>query len=73
MRVANNSALGRPKPIYSSPLALCCISLVYELRNLNQDSLLLPFTFKQGLATLRVDWSVSFEVRKTGEYYITTV
>jgi hypothetical protein len=57
--VANNSALGRKHLYKRAFLALSCICLVYELRNLDQDSSLLPFTFEQGLATLLVEETVS--------------
>jgi hypothetical protein len=43
---------------------MSCICLVYEERNLDQDSLLHPFNSVQGLATLLVEKTVSTDSQR---------
>ena len=53
--VGNNSASGRKHLYIPGFLAVSCIFLVYEGRNLDQNSPLLPFNSWQGLATLHLE------------------
>lgn len=58
INVANSSALDRTHLYKPAFLAMIWFCLVYQLRNLGQDSLLLPFNSYQTPATLQVTNSV---------------